>query len=67
MDALGGMIGGFTRLIPNFYIVDGMRRALEGTGTLENVLLNAGVTLAFIVALFALTTWLLRRQQLQAA
>lgn len=67
MDALSGAIGGFTRLIPNFYIVDGMRRALEGTGTLENVLLNAGVTLAFIVALFALATWLLRRQQLQAA
>ena len=67
MDALSGAIGGVLRFIPNFYIVDGMRRALEGTGTLENILLNAGMTLAFIVALFALATWLLRRQQLSAA
>lgn len=67
MDSLSGAIGGFTRLIPNFYIVDGMRRALEGTGTLENILLNAGVTVGFIVALFLLATWLLRRQQLSAA
>ena len=67
MDALGGALGGVMRLIPNFYIVDGMRRALEGTGTLETVLLNAGMTVGFIIALFALATWLLRRQQLSAA
>jgi ABC-2 type transport system permease protein len=67
MDALSGALGGLMRLIPNFYIVDGMRRALEGTGTLENVLLNAGMTALFIVVLFALATWLLRRQQLSAA
>jgi ABC-2 type transport system permease protein len=67
MDVLGGAIGNIVRLIPNYYMIDGMKRALEGTSTWENFLLNAGVTTALIVVMFALATWLLRRQQLSAA
>ena len=67
LDLISGSIGGLARIIPNYWMVDGMRRAVEGTANAENFLLNAGVTAAMIVALFLLTTWLLRRQQLSAA
>jgi ABC-2 type transport system permease protein len=67
MDVLSGVFGGIVRLIPNYYMIDGMRRALEGTANLESFLFNAGVTVAMIVVLFGLATWLLRRQQLSAA
>jgi ABC-2 type transport system permease protein len=59
-----GALGVAVRLIPNFYVVDGMGRALQDTATPDSFLLNTGVTLAVIVALFALSTWSLRRQQL---
>jgi ABC-2 type transport system permease protein len=70
MPGLGLNSGPFAtivRVFPNYYLVDGMRRALEGTANLENTLLNAGVTVAVILVVFALASWLLRRQQFAAA
>jgi ABC-2 type transport system permease protein len=66
-DLEGSPVGAAIHIIPNFYMVDGMRRALEGTTTPESLLINIGATLAAIVALFLLATWVLRRQQLQNA
>ena len=59
--------GAAVHVIPNFYLVDGMRRALEGTTTPESLVINIGATLVAIVGLFVLATWVLRRQQLQEA
>ena len=64
LDLIQGWLGTLIRLIPNFYVVDGMGRALQDTTTPESFVLNTGVTLAAIVAIFALATWSLRRQQL---
>lgn len=67
MNTLTGAIGNVVRFIPNYYLIDGMKRALEGTSTWDNFLLNTGVTVGLIVLVFGLATWLLRRQQLSAA
>jgi ABC-2 type transport system permease protein len=66
LDLIQGWLGTVIRLIPNFYVVDGMGRALQDTATPDSFVLNTGATLVAIAALFALATWSLRRQQ-QAA
>ncbi len=65
LELAQGWLGTLLRLLPSFYVVDGMGRALEDTTTPESFLLNSGVTLAVCLVLFLLATWLLRRQQLQ--
>lgn len=67
MALTNGFIGTLIRFIPNFYIVDGMRRALDGTTSLEIVVLDAGITVALTAGLFVLAALLLRRQQRAAA
>lgn len=64
LDLTQGALGVALHFIPNFYIVDGMGRALQDTTTPDSFLLNTAATVAAIVAIFALATWSLRRQQL---
>lgn len=64
LDLAQGWLGTFVRLIPNFYVVDGMGRALQDTATPESFLLNSVVTLGVTGAIFALAICALRRQQL---
>ena len=64
LELAQGWLGALIRLIPNFYLVDGMARALQDTTTPDSFLLNTAVTVVVIVAIFLLATWALRRQQL---
>ncbi len=64
LDLAQGWLDTVLHLLPPFYVADGMGRALQDTTTPESFLLNSGVILATCLALFLLSTWLLRRQQL---
>jgi len=64
LDLMQGWLGAVIRLIPNFYVVDGMGRALQDTTTPDSFVLNSVVTIAAILAIFALATWFLRRRHL---
>jgi ABC-2 type transport system permease protein len=50
------------RIIPTYYIADGIANALQNTGTWGNNLLDLGVILGCTIALLAVSAWSLRRQ-----
>lgn len=55
-------IGQVLKVLPTYYIADALYIALLNQNQLGRVLLDAGVLCAYIVALFALAVWALRRQ-----
>jgi len=50
------------KIFPTYYIADGVYKAMQNRGTLNDQLLDLGVLLGSILILLALTTWILRRQ-----
>jgi ABC-2 type transport system permease protein len=55
------------RLLPTWYIADGVSSASQNTGTLSSHLLDIGVILGFTIILLAVSAWVLRRQSAVAA
>lgn len=50
------------KIVPTYYLSDGVFKALSNQGWNASVFLDAGIILGCTVALFALAAWLLRRQ-----
>jgi len=50
------------KIFPTYYIADGVYKAMQNRGTLNDQLLDLGVLVGSILILLALTTWILRRQ-----
>jgi len=48
--------------LPTYYIADGAVNAIQSQSTVSGTLLDAGVILGVIVALFIVAVWTLRRQ-----
>jgi ABC-2 type transport system permease protein len=64
---LGGMLSSspahfIARILPTYYIADGVYNAMQGAGSIGNTLLDMGVILGSTVLLFALAAFALRRQ-----
>ena len=57
----------FARLIPTYYIAEGISNASQSLGTIGGHLLDIGVIAACTIALAAASTWILRRQAAVAA
>jgi ABC-2 type transport system permease protein len=55
------------RIVPTYYIADGMYNAVRNQGTWGNTLLDIGVIVGCILVLLAISTWILRRQASVAA
>lgn len=60
-------IGQALRIIPTYYIVDGVYNAIHNQGTWGNMLLDGGIIAGCTVVLLAVSTLLLRRQAAVAA
>lgn len=50
------------KFVPTYYLSDGIFKALNNQGWNASILLDAGILLGSIAALFVLAAWLLRRQ-----
>ena len=50
------------KALPTYYIADGAANAIQAQSTFSGILLDIGVVLASIVALFLIAVWSLRRQ-----
>jgi ABC-2 type transport system permease protein len=55
------------RIVPTYYIADGIYSAIQNQGTWGNTLLDIGVIVGCILVLLAISTWILRRQASVAA
>jgi ABC-2 type transport system permease protein len=69
---LGNLLGNSTinqlvKVLPPYYIADGVYNAMQSQGTLSGHLLDLSVLLGVTLVLIALTTWILRRQSSVAA
>ncbi len=69
---LGAIIGNssvnqFARVLPTYYLADGVYSAVQNQGTFGSHLLDLSVLLATTLVLLALTVWTLRRQSSVAA
>jgi ABC-2 type transport system permease protein len=69
---LGDLIGAgrwiiLVKLLPTYYLAQGMSNASQSLGTLGTNLLDVGVILGSTIALFAISAWILRRQSAVAA
>jgi ABC-2 type transport system permease protein len=65
---MGEILGGsspvvkLARILPTYYIADGVFNAAQGAGSAGSHLLNIGIILVSTVALLILSIWILRRQ-----
>ncbi len=50
------------KILPTYYIADGATNALQSQSTFGGTLLDVGVILSFIIVLFLVAIWFLRRQ-----
>ncbi len=57
----------FVKVLPTYYIADGVTKALQNSATVSNVWADVGIVIVSIVLLLALATWGLRRQAAVAA
>ena len=55
------------RIVPTYYIADGIYNAIQNQGTWGNTLLDIGVIVGCILVLLAVSIWMLRRQASVAA
>ena len=55
------------KVLPTYYIADGVTKALQNSATWSNLLLDVSVVIASILLLLAVATWGLRRQAAVAA
>lgn len=55
-------IGSIIKVIPTYYIADGIVRALQNQGPNEGVLFDLALTIACTSVFFVASAWLLRRQ-----
>ncbi|HLI71776.1 MAG TPA: ABC transporter permease [Ktedonobacteraceae bacterium] len=60
-------IAQIVKILPPYYITDGVYNAMQGQGSLSGNLLDIGVILASTLVLLAITAWVLRRQSAVAA
>jgi len=50
------------KVLPTYYVADGAVNAIQSQSSISGTLLDAGVILGFIVVLFMVAVWTLRRQ-----
>jgi ABC-2 type transport system permease protein len=55
------------RLLPTYYIAEGLSNASQNVGNVSTNLLDIGVVLGSTIVLFAVSAWILRRQSAVAA
>jgi ABC-2 type transport system permease protein len=55
------------KILPTYYITDGVYNAIHNQGTWGNTLLDIGVLISYTIVLLAISTWILRRQASVAA
>lgn len=64
---LGQLLGNnpiiqLVKILPTYYIADGIYNAMQGQGTPGSHLLDSGIILACTIVLVIITAWVLRRQ-----
>ncbi len=57
-----GLIQGVLRLLPTYYMADGLLNALQNQGTIASVLLDLSVTIGGMVVCLIAAIWILHRQ-----
>ncbi len=58
----GNVIVQIMKVMPTYYMAEGLYTALLGQSTLNTILLDGGITLGSIALLFLASVWFLRRQ-----
>lgn len=58
----GGLVGQIARLLPTYYLAEGMVNASQSLGSWGSNLLDTGVILGSMILLLAISAWALRRQ-----
>ncbi|MEO6891059.1 MAG: ABC transporter permease [Ktedonobacteraceae bacterium] len=58
----GNVIVQIMKVMPTYYLAEGLYNALLGQSTLDTILLDGGIALGSIVVLFLASVWFLRRQ-----
>jgi ABC-2 type transport system permease protein len=58
----GGLVGQIARLLPTYYLADGVVNASQNLGSLSSNLLDTGVILVSTLVLLVISAWALRRQ-----
>lgn len=61
------LVSRIAKLMPTYYIAEGVANASQGLGTPASHLLDIGVVLASTIILLAVSAWVLRRQSAVAA
>lgn len=57
-----GAISTIAKLLPTYYLAEGVVNAVQKLGTLQSNILDSGIILVSTILLFAIASWILRRQ-----